>query len=198
MQHINFYQLPSKDSDTAPFNALHMFLTCIFFILFMTLYTILSSLNISQQQSLLSTEKQALKQAQDTLKKIKQDSLQYSKTQPWNDELVSLEKKIKQQETILIYLNEYYASSKNGFSSALSTLSQYHIDGIWLKQFSLNNDNNSMTIKGYSRSSELIPNYIESLAKTASFKEQQFSIFNMVQPKNHTYYEFDLHAVNEK
>ena len=164
----------------------------------MALYTILSSLNISQQQSLLSTEKQALQQAQDTLKKIKQDSLQYSKVQPWNDELVSLEKKIKQQETILIYLNEYYASSKNGFSSALSTLSQYHIDGIWLKQFSLNNDNNSMTIKGYSRSSELIPNYIESLAKTASFKEQQFSIFNMVQPKNHTYYEFDLHAVNEK
>ncbi|HAQ50562.1 MAG TPA: hypothetical protein DCR13_03325 [Gammaproteobacteria bacterium] len=198
MQQINFYQSTFNNQNKVPLDALQIAMVTISFIIVMSCYILFKNFSIAHQKESLVVEQQLLEEKENSLKKIRQDTKTYLHPEEWHSHIMELEQKENQQKAILAYLSDFYTTSQRGFSNALAELSRYHVDGIWLKQFSLKNGGSSIIINGRSENSELIPTYIERLARANSFDKQQFSLFQMKQVKNESYYEFDLHTLDEK
>jgi len=194
MQQINFYQTEFKPKVIIldAYQMLMIVAAVLFLVIFSSFF---SSSSFDEQASLLAQEQQALNNVTLQSNSLKQETLQYGEHPLLEAKLVSLQKQLKQQEAILAHLSNDELNPQKGFSPTLKSLSEQHIDRVWLNNFSLRDGGQSITIQGSSNDSELIPEYIDSLAKSATFSGKQFSVFQMSSPDDNTEtYDFELHT----
>lgn len=192
MQQINLYQSEFKPKAVI-LNALHMLLITSAVLLLIILASFFSSSDYDKQKTRLMVEKQAVNTATQKSNLLKQEMLKYGEQPLLEAKLASLQKQLKQQKAILSHLSNDNVNPQTGFSPTLKSLSDQHIEQVWLKNFSLREGGRSITIQGSSTRSELIPEYIDSLAKSPIFAGKQFSVFQMSSPDDNTEtYDFEL------
>jgi hypothetical protein len=194
MQQINLYQAEFKPKVVilTSWQILLVSLLLIFIILVSSFF---SSQHFNELDAQFSLKQQHLNTQKQQANDLKQEMLQYGEQPLLNAKLVSLQKQLKQQEAILSHLTNDNSGPQPGFSPTLTSLSQQHIDNVWLTSFSLRHGGSSITIQGRSSQPSLIPEYIDSLAKSSTFSGQQFSVFQMSSPDENTdTYDFELHS----
>jgi hypothetical protein len=194
MQQINLYQAEFKPQIVV-LNAFQMLLIALAVLLLIIIASFFSSSHYDEQANQLAIEQQAFNTVSQQSNSLKQEMLQYGEQPLLQAKLASLQKQLKQQKAILRHIANDGLNPQTGFSPTLKSLSEQHIDQVWLKNFSLREGGRSITIQGSSKQSELIPEYIDSLAKSSTFSGKQFSVFQMSSPDNNTEtYDFELHT----
>ena len=194
MQQINLYQDEFKP-EVIILNAFQMLLIASTLLALIIVASFFSSSSFEEQAAQLTTQQQAVNTATQHANSLKQEILQYGEQPLLKAKLDSLQKQLKQQKAILKHIADDSLSPQTGFSPTLKSLSEQHLDQVWLKNFSLREGGRSITIQGSSMRSELIPEYIDSLAKSATFSGKQFSVFQMSSPDSNTEtYDFELHT----
>jgi len=194
MQQINLYQAEFKPKVVV-LNAFQMLLIALAVTLLIILTSLFSSSHFDEATMQLANEQQAFNNVTQQSNSLKQEILQYGEQPLLKAKLASLKEQLKQQNAILSHLSNDNLSPQTGFSPTLKSLSEQHIKHVWLKSFSLREGGHSITIQGSSTQSELIPEYIDSLAKSNTFSGKQFSVFQMSSPDNDTEtYDFELHT----
>lgn len=196
MQQINFYQEEFKP-EVIIYDARQMLLVTLVFTALILLYHFFTSHELNEQQNLLAQTQQQHNEKQQQINSLKQAILTYGEQPILQAKLSSLQQQLKQQEAIFDHLANDSLTPQNGFSATLASLSERHIEHVWLNNFSLREGGKSITIQGMSQRTELIPEYIDSLAQSPIFKGQQFSVFQMSSPNNTETYEFELHTQDE-
>lgn len=192
MQQINLYQAEFRPTIIL-LNTFQMLLVTFAVLLLIIIASFFSSSKYDEQTTQLVLAQQALNNATQSSNSLKQEILQYGEQPLLKAKLESLHKQLKQQEAILDHLANDSLNPQSGFSSTLKSLSEQHIEQVWLTNFSLRDGGQSITIKGSSTQSELIPEYIDSLAKSPTFSGKHFSVFQMSSPDNNTEsYDFEL------
>jgi len=197
MQQINLYQAEFKPKVVI-LNSFQMLLIASAVLLLIIIASFFSSSQYDDQKMQLMTEQQTFNEVTQQSNSLKQEILQYGEQPLLKAKLASLQKQLKQQKAILRHISDDSLNPQAGFSPSLRSLSSQHIDQVWLKNFSLREGGRSITIQGSSTRSELIPEYIDSLAKSSTFSGKQFSVFQMSSPDNNTEtYDFELHTQGE-
>ena len=194
MQHINLYQAQFKPKVVI-LTSWQMLLISLLLMVLIATASFFSSQNFNELEAQLSLKQQHLNTQKQQVNDLQQEMLQYGSQPLLKAKLALLQKQLKQQEAILSHLTNDNAGPKLGFSPTLTSLSQQHINNVWLTSFSLRHGGSSITIQGSSGQPSLIPEYIDSLAKSSTFSGQQFSVFQMSSPDESTNtYDFELHS----
>lgn len=194
MQQINFYQAEFKP-QVVVLNAFQMLLIALAFTVLIFIISLFSSHGLDDERAALTLQQNQFNTTKQQSNALQQDILKYSELSLLEAKLANLQKQLKQQDAILAHLSNDNLAKQHGFSPILKSLSEQHIKQVWLTNFSLRQGGQSITIQGSSSRSELIPEYIDSLAKSTTFNGQQFSVFQMSSPDSSTEsYDFELHA----
>lgn len=191
MQQINFYQvqfkpkkviLPARQFLLIAFVAIAAFLV-------MSSYLHVDQLskqaNVDKKQSQIAKEEAQLIELRKQVEKLKEDPLLKA-------ELTALQKAQIENKEILDFLQNEQLGNTTGFAENLVALSEQHIENLWLTQFSLLNAGHFIALNGQTTNAELVPEYIDSLAKAQPFKGKTFSVFHMQQPEQQGVFHFKL------
>lgn len=187
MQQINFYQAQFKPKQVPlpPKLMLQIVLIVIAIFALISFYS-------SQKNSVL--EKSILQSHQQASPDIDTKPLDTSRL---HAQLVDLQKKNKQKQSLLRYLTQHDLGNQLGFSETLGNLSQQRIHNVWLTSFSFIDAGDSITLDGKSVESSQIPLYIDNLARSEHFQGKQFSVFELQQSDDTGLYSFKLHTNNK-
>jgi len=184
MQQINLYkaQFKPKKILLPPRQMLLLILALIVSLSVMSLYS------AKRNSVLANTIKKQQKHTVQTLPESSESPLLIA-------ELEKLNVQKFDQQRLLDYLTHQDFGNQQGFSATLRHLSKQQINNVWLTEFSLIRGGQTITLRGKSLQSNLIPLYIDSLAKSEHFQGKQFSVFQLEQPKdNSEAYTFKLNT----
>jgi len=195
MQQINFYQTQFKPKkEFLPAWQLLSVIAVIAISLF--LFSIVVLTFQPDPAVKLARQKQSLTQKQQQLSQLEQKLSQAQENPLLRAEYKKLEKILQDEQTLLNYVSSHQLGNKSGFAEALTALSEQHIDNVWLTNFSLLNAGEFMAIKGQTSSADVVPKYIDSLAKSTVFAGKTFSVFNLQKPDDNAFFDFELFTNN--
>lgn len=98
-------------------------------------------------------------------------------------QIAQLEQKEKIQQQVLQTVSISSTTPEKGYAALMRAFAKQSIDGLWLTSFSMDNDNNRLTISGRALQGDLVPEYISRLGNEAVLKGQSFATLNMNLPK---------------
>jgi len=197
MQQVNLYQSQFKPKKIV-LPAQQMFLIAVLPIIIFIVFSIYFSYKQQLFESLLQTEQQQLQLDQQHLAVLKQQLDTFKEDPKLVAELNKVRKQLQKTQSLLGHLASQESGNQDGFSAMLSALSQQHIDDLWLTQFSLLNGGQFIALQGSAHSPQLIPEYIDNLAKSDQFQGKNFSVFQLQQPNDSTNYNFKLHTEQQR
>ncbi|MBF0136955.1 MAG: PilN domain-containing protein [Magnetococcus sp. DMHC-1] len=91
-----------------------------------------------------------------------------------------LMEKISINKRLMEFLSGNKLGQQEGFAGHLEDLSQCVIPGVWLTGITLQNGGQDMGFSGKGESMELVPRFIESLGRTAHFRNKRFDILQIM------------------
>jgi len=179
-QQINLYQ-PKLGGEPTGFSAGKAALVFGFAIAGMAAYSIQSRLRVGQ----LEDQAAALRAEQTELEaKTAELGLAAAHAQP-----AEIDSRIKQllhsvdaRKRALEMLQAGAAGRTTGFAARLEALARGHVDGLWLDSVKLSGSNGSMNISGATLDADIVPVYLQSLARDAVLKGTRFDDFVIVRP----------------
>jgi Tfp pilus assembly protein PilN len=193
MQQVNLYQTQFKPKKII-LPAKHMLFIALLPILIFVITSIYFSSKQQLFETLLNTKQQQLQLDQQHLSVLKQRLNSYKEDPKLVAELNSTRKQLQKTQTLLNHLASQESGNQHGFSAMLTALSKQHIDDLWLTQFSLLNGGQFIALQGTAYKPQLIPEYIDNLAKSEQFQGKNFSVFQLQQPADSDHYSFKLHT----
>jgi len=193
MQQVNLYQAQFKPKQII-LPAKHMLLIALLPILIFVITSIYFSYKQQLFETLLNTKQQQLQLDQQHLSVLKQRLNRYKEDPKLVAELNSTRKQLQKTQTLLNHLASQESGNQHGFSAMLTALSKQHIDDLWLTHFSLLNGGQFIALQGTAYKPQLIPEYIDNLAKSEQFQGKNFSVFQLQQPADSDHYNFKLHT----
>lgn len=102
--------------------------------------------------------------------------------QPLFKEIASLEAEVKFRRQLLHSVNPEDKPDGNGFAPYLQGLGRQAIDGMWFTRIHLTNSGREMALTGRTNKAELLPRYLQKLARETIFDGQQFSVLRIASP----------------
>ena len=195
MQQVNLYQAQFKTKQVIlpAHQVLLLAVSPIIIFLFLSLYMASNQASVDSNVIVQTEQLQQQQQRLDTL-------LQQLDSRKINPLLVAelndFRLQLATKQTLLDHLSNQTLGNQHGFSTMLTALSQQHIDDLWLTQFSLLNSGQFIALQGNAYTSQLIPEYIDNLAKSEQFQGKNFSVFQLQQSDDSPYFNFKLHTSN--
>jgi regulator of replication initiation timing len=193
MQQINLYQTQFKPKQII-LPAQHMLLIALLPIIIFVLTSLYFLYKQQLFDTLLHTKQQQLQLDQQHLSVLKQQLNLYKEDPKLIVELNAIRGQLQKTQTLLTHLASQESGNQHGFSAMLAALSKQHIDDLWLTQFSLLNGGQFIALQGRAYTPQLIPEYIDNLAKSEQFQGENFSVFQLQQQTDSSYYNFKLHT----
>ncbi len=196
MQYVNFYQVQFKPKQLLlPAKQIGWLL--LLAIVILTIFSVYASQKNKLQHKTLAEQQQRYQKSQQQLASMQQQVTSQMDQPLLDAELADVQQQVTDGQTMLNYLTSHSFGNQAGFSSTLIGLSQQHINNVWLTEFSLAQGGESISLYGNAMQSELIPEYIDSLAKSKQFEGKEFSVFQLLQPSDgKAFYNFNLHTQN--
>lgn len=90
------------------------------------------------------------------------------------DNIRALESQLQSKQTLLQFLEGRELGNAGGFSEHLADLSRYHVQGLSLKQITLEDGGRSVRLSGQVVKAELVPMYLQSLSQGATYAGTNF------------------------
>ena len=125
------------------------------------------SLALRQQQQSVA---QDLAVAKATLAKLLADS-------DFDTQISAVSREIRARKEVIDFVNENRFGSNQGFSRYLVSLSNLHMENVWLNEIKLSG--NYVRIQGSSLSEELVPGYFDQFSKESVFAGNRFDVFRL-------------------
>lgn len=97
-------------------------------------------------------------------------------------EVRDLERRIEAIEAIRKVARRDLFKGSAGYSDTLLALARQSTPGLWITGLSLNDGGESLVLMGRTQSPDLVPGYLQRLAREQSLAGQQFEIFQMTRP----------------
>jgi len=95
------------------------------------------------------------------------------------NQLNDLQNERKAKQFLVNTLSGRSIGNSDGFSSYFEGVARQHIKGMWIQRLELDNGGDVIGIYGRTLQPELVPQFIQALAKEKSFSGSQFQIFSM-------------------
>lgn len=192
MQQINFYQLEFQPKQIS-FPAKNILIVSILVLALVALFSLYFSHKIEQQTSVISKQQLRLDTSQNQLAALQQQLKSSAMSPLLIAEYDALVEKLNTEKATNVFLASQHLGNHQGYTGLLEALSSQSINGVWLVSFSLIDSTQKLELQGRTINPELIPAYIESLAKSDRFQGQQFSVFEIKKPSDDVnYYQFKL------
>jgi len=93
--------------------------------------------------------------------------------------LKDLQSERKAKQFLVNTLSGRSIGNSDGFSSYFAGIARQHIKGMWIQRLELDNGGDVIGIYGSTLQPELVPQFIQALAKEESFAGSKFQIFSM-------------------
>jgi MSHA biogenesis protein MshI len=142
---------------------------------------------------------QALQELQHEQKTLLADieklNLELSKRQDstqMTQQLKQLEQEVSDKQQVMQALKVQSFGNTRGFARYFSGLARQHIDGVWLTSLRIQAGGQLMDLKGNTHSADLLPRYLQQLAKENSFNGIEFKTFLMQRSEESGFIEFDM------
>jgi type IV pilus assembly PilN-like protein len=198
MQQINLYQDQFKP-EKITLAANQVALLSLLFIILLFVFSIYSYQKVETHKAVVTEQQQHYDLSQQQLNKLQQQLSQQNERPLLEIELAKLEQKLQDKQTVLDYLSNHTFGNQDGFSGTLTSLSQQRIDNVWLTSFALLDGGQFISLQGNSTKSNLIPEYIDSLANADQFHGKEFSVFQLQHPDNiSAFYNFKLNTQKDR
>lgn len=94
-------------------------------------------------------------------------------------ELARFESGNQQLQRLGAHLQVLDQERSQGFVAPLQALAERHPEGLWLTRIALRQGGTAMRLEGLSQDQELLPRYLQSLGRSATFEGRQFAQFNL-------------------
>lgn len=193
VQQVNLYQAQFKPKQVI-LPAHQMLLIALIPIIILVIFSSYFSYKQQLSLSLLQTQQHQQQLSQKQLFTLQQQ-LDARKENPLLvAELNDIQQQLTIKQNLVARLSNQSFGNQQGFSTMLTALSKQHIDKLWLTQFSLLDSGQFIALQGSAFSSQLIPEYIDNLAKSEQFHGKNFSVFQLEQSSDSPYFHFKLHT----
>jgi len=176
-QQINMYQ-PMLRKQKVVFSAMTMLQVGLFFLVIFSSSYAYQSIKLKPHKKQLVTIDQELVQLGSQLA-VLENSRKKSKSKLIEHEIKKLTKELKQRERIANVLSSKSFGNSSGFSSYLEAFAKGHVQGTWLTSVNIEQGGASLGLKGKTLSSELVPVYIQKLAKEESLAGSSFNVMEI-------------------
>ncbi|MCP4431075.1 MAG: hypothetical protein GY806_08875 [Gammaproteobacteria bacterium] len=144
-----------------------------------------TNLAIKQQQQSLAEE---LAIANSKLTKLLADTR-------FDDQITDVSREIRARNKIIDFVDGNRFGSNQGFSSYLISLSNLHMENIWLNEIKLSG--NFVRIRGSSLNEELVPTYFDQFSRERAFAGNRFDVFRL-QRDDKTAWKVDFEIASEE
>ncbi len=137
--------------------------------------------------------------AVDGLERVRQQYPARAKSRLLEQELGRLETEIARRQKLLAAVGGKVLGSREGFSDHLSALARQHVEGIWLTGVSISRGGRGVALFGASLAPELVPVYLQRLAKERTFAGKAFSELELKRPTDDALsvdFSISTHSVN--
>lgn len=176
-QQINLYQ-PMFRKQKVLFSAMTMLQVGVFFlVIFASLYIYQNSKLEPYKKQLASIDRELIQLGNQVA--ALNSSKKQTKSKLLENEIVKLTRELEQRERILRVLSSRSFGNSSGFSSYLEAFAKGHVQGTWLTRVNIKQGGASLGLKGKTLSSELVPVYIQNLAKEESLDGSTFNVMEL-------------------
>ena len=176
-QQINLYR-PELREQKSVFSAATMLqFTLLFILLFSAIYGYQWYRIQPYQRQIngIQTELAKLQQQVTTLESAKAKK----KSKLLENEIARVSQELEQKEQIARILTSRSFGNEAGFSAYLESFARGHVDGTWLTSISIKAGGSLLGLTGKTLSSELVPLYIQKLAKEAPLEGSAFNVLEI-------------------
>lgn len=94
-----------------------------------------------------------------------------------DNQIVTVSREIRARKRVLNFVDANQFGSGQGFSDYLISLSNLHVDNVWLDEIKL--AENYVRIHGSSLNAELIPTYFDHFSEESVFEGNRFDVFRL-------------------
>ncbi len=143
------------------------------------------NLALKQQQKDIAEN---LAQANAELKRLLADTR-------FDEQISEVSREIRARIKVIEFVDADRPGSNQGFSSYLVSLSNLHIDNLWLNEIKL--AHNFLRIQGSSLSEELVPAYFDQFSHDGAFAGNRFELFRL-QRDEATAWKVDFEIASEE
>jgi Tfp pilus assembly protein PilN len=96
--------------------------------------------------------------------------------------LRTLERTIAERRSALKILQSGAAGQALGFASRMEALARRHVDGLWIDKLVLSGTNGSMSLSGATLDADIVPIYLQNLARERVLSGTRFDEFVIERP----------------
>ncbi len=177
-QEINLYQ-PMFRKQKIIFSAATMLQVGLFFLLvFSSLYVYQKTRLNPYQQQLLIIDRELVQLGEQVIA-LESSQKNQSKSKLLENEIAKLTTELEHRERISNVLSNRSFGNSSGFSSYLEAFARGHIEGTWLTNVNISKGGSYLGLKGKTLSSELVPVYLQKLAKEKSLHGASFNVMEL-------------------
>ena len=95
----------------------------------------------------------------------------------YDNEISDVSREIRASKKVIDFVEGNRFGSNQGFSGYLTSLSNLHMENIWLNEIKLSG--NYVRIQGSSLSEELVPTYFDQFSQETAFAGNRFDVFRL-------------------
>jgi Tfp pilus assembly protein PilN len=135
----------------------------------------------------MRTEVEAVEARQEVVTRQLEDAKQKFATRPKDEQLESrvlrLERVVAARNRVREAMQRGMFTNISGYSGYLTSLARQHLSGMWLTDIYVSGGGDEVRLMGRSREPELVPRFIQRLAKEQGFENTRFTVFQMNRPE---------------
>jgi Tfp pilus assembly protein PilN len=180
-QQINLYQ-PMFHRQVKVFSAMTMAQTSLLFLIVLTTIYFYGEYKIKPLEIQLQHVNQDVATLNAQVNSYRKQTPEQAKSNLLENEITRLEKELKQREEIQAILARQELGNSRGFSGYLEALARQHVEGTWLTRVVIKNGGKALSLEGKTLSSELVPRYIQRLAKENILSGITFNVMELQRP----------------
>lgn len=181
-QQINLYQPMFRRQDKI-FSAMTMIQTSFLFLVVLTTIFFYGQYKIKPMKIQLQKVTRDVASLQSQVNTYKSRTPTQGKSKLLENEIVRLQKELHQREEIQSILKRQELGNSTGFSGYMEALAREHVQGTWLTALTIKNGGKDLKLQGKTLASELVPRYIQRLAKEDLLSGITFNVMELQRPK---------------
>ncbi len=182
-QQINLFQ-PAFRKEPKRFSATTLLYACSVVLVFIVLLYGIGYWQLRGLRTELATVERQQTALAARLDEVGRKFRPSAKTQFLEKEIARLEALIAAKSGVREILERGVFANTEGYSEYLLAFARQHIAGVWLTGFGIAGAGERLTLKGRTTVPELVPQYMQRLAKEQKLAGIEFQIFRMARPQN--------------
>lgn len=187
-QDINFLSALPKEPNYLPAKWILAGLT--FLVILFFAMSVTRSIQIHQQEKQLKESAQQKMEAAQAFQLIAKNYPMLATDKPFVDQVTDFAQQLEEKKAHFKEIT--HATIRQPFSSYMKTLSDVVPEGLWLTAFTINQDSESISLRGFSLQPLYVSVLLQKLQTSSIFKDIYFDLFYVKNIKDKNYIKFEV------